>query len=176
MIRFKKIESNVRKAIPDLAQEFERDARINALYLFGSYGHGRPKPLSDIDVAVLLRNGIHFSKYWDIKLDLLIKTNRILGTDEIDFVLLNKAPYDLAYDIVKNGKILFCRDERERVNFQEKTVSNYLDAAPLREEIYFHLVERIRNGRFGYDKGKYKKAIKNDRRILGEVERHSKNS
>ena len=117
MIRFRKINHNLRERFPALIEGFKKDLRINALYLFGSYARDKIKPLSDIDIAVLLRNSQAKKDYWDIKLGLLNKAMAILGTDEIDFVLLNEAPYELGYNILKEGRILFCRDEKERQEF-----------------------------------------------------------
>jgi len=169
MIRFRKINHNLKERLPVLIEGFKKDPRINALYLFGSYARDKIKPLSDIDIAVLLRNSQAKKDYWDIKLGLLNKAMAILGTDEIDFVLLNEAPYELGYNILKEGRILFCRDEKERQEFQEKIVMDYLDTLALREEGFFYLKERIREGRFGDDKGKHKEDFNAVRRFFGEV-------
>lgn len=151
MIRFKKIESNIKERLPKLVEEFKRDKNIAALYLFGSYAKDKIKPLSDIDIAVLLKKNVPSRKYWDLKIGLISKITPILSTDEVDFVVLNEAPYELAYNILKEGKILFCRDENACGEFREKTVSDYLDTQSLRKERHFHLMERIKSGRFGYD-------------------------
>lgn len=169
MVRFRKITHNIQDRLPGLIEDFKRIPGINALYLFGSYAKDEVKPLSDIDIAVLLRNNAAKADYWDIRLGLLNKAMAILGTDEIDFVLLNEAPYELCYNILKDGRILFCRDEKERQKFQEKTVMDYLDTQALREESYFHLKERIREGRFGDDQGKHKEDFNAVRRFFGEV-------
>lgn len=169
MIRCRKITHNIKERLPALTEDFKKKQGINALYLFGSYAKDEVKPLSDIDVAVLLKNSAAKADYWDIKLGLLNKAMAILGTDEIDFVLLNEAPYELAYNVLKEGRILFCRDDRERQEFQERVVMNYLDTQALREEGYFHLKERIREGRFGDDQGKHKEDFEYVRRIFGRA-------
>ncbi len=172
MVRFRKINHNLKERLPALIEGFKNDPRINSLYLFGSYARDKIKPLSDIDIAVLLRKSVAKKEYWDIKLELLNKAMTALGTDEIDFVLLNEAPYELRYNILKEGRILFCRNEKEKVEFQEKAVMDYLDTHALREEGFFHLKERIREGRFGDDQGKYKEDLEAVGRIFGEVRRN----
>lgn len=151
MIRFKKIEGNVSKRIPRLIKEYLQDGNIISFFLFGSYADNKIRPLSDVDIAVLLKGDISLRRYFDYKLDLLSRAVRTLKTEEIDLVLLNEAPYDLAYNILKNGKILFCRDKKAQADFQEKIVLRYLDVRPLKEEVFAHLKERIKSGVFAYD-------------------------
>lgn len=127
------------------------------------------KPLSDIDIAVLLKKSVPVKEYWQSKIDLLTIATRILQTEEIDFVMLNEAPYELAFQILKHGKLVFCRILREKQEFQETTVMNYLDTQHLREETYFHLKERIKSGRFAHDQRRYKKDFEHVRRIFGEI-------
>lgn len=172
MIRFKKINRSLKPGLPALIENFKQDPRINVLYLFGSYARDKIKPLSDIDIAVILRNSAVKEDYWDIKFELLNKAIAVMGTDEIDFVLLNEAPYELRYNILKEGRVLFCRNERERRGFLEKAVLDYLDTQALREEGFFHLKERLREGRFGDDQGKHKEDIKSVRRFFGEAARN----
>lgn len=155
-----------------MTEIFKKQPEINALYLFGSYARDKLKPLSDIDIAVLLKRGVGNADYWDVKLKLLNKAIAILGTDEIDFVVLNEAPYELRYNILKDGKILFCRNEKERREFQEKGVLDYLDTQSLREEGLFHLKDRIRERRLGDDEGKHKEDIESVRRFFGETARN----
>ena len=169
MIRFRKINHNLKERLPCLIEAFRKNPDINALYIFGSYARDKIKPLSDIDIAVLLKRGARDTDYWDIKLKLLNKATAILGTDEVDFVVLNEAPHELRYNILKESKILFCRNEKERREFQEKAVLDYLDTQALREEGFFHLKERIREGRFGNDEGKHKEDFEYIKRIFGRA-------
>ena len=173
MIRFRKIEIDLRKKIPRFTGALKKRKEINAVYLFGSYAKNKVLPLSDIDIAILLRKGIPKAKYWDYKLDLLSVAVKILGTEEIDFVVLQEAPFELAYHILRDGKLLFCRDQNEKNFFQERTVRDYLDTQPIREETYFHLKERLQKGRFAHDTGKYKQDIENARRLFEKIRTYS---
>ena len=169
MIRSKGIKGNPIKKIFALAEVLKQDKRINALYLFGSYAKGRIKPLSDIDIAVLLRKDVPGFQYWDYKINLLSKAAVILKTEEIDLVLLNEAPFELRYNILKEGKILFCRDKIGRQEFQEGAVLDYLDTRHLRGEGFFHIKERLRTGRFADEEGRHKKDFESVRRLFGEI-------
>lgn len=154
MIRVKKIETERRNRLPRLTEIFNGNKKIEAYYIFGSYAKNKIKPLSDIDIAVLLKKNVYRECLFDLKIELLNKAVSVLGTEEIDFVLLNEAPYELAFNILKTGKILLCHNEKAIREFREKTVLNYLDTRHLRDEGFFHLMERIKNERFGYDEGR----------------------
>jgi predicted nucleotidyltransferase len=149
MIKFKKIEHDPREYFPELIEVLKQDNDIIALYLFGSYASGNIGPLSDVDLAVLLRSGYPSESYFDKELDLLSKITNILRTDEVDVVILNRAPFSFAYRILKQNKLLFCRNDLERVKFQTKIVDGYLDFKPLLEENYRYLHRRIKEGKFG---------------------------
>ena len=63
MIRFSKIEHNVRVLFPKVAQYFASRPEVEFAYLYGSYGVGREGPLSDVDIAVYLTKEIFPDKY-----------------------------------------------------------------------------------------------------------------
>lgn len=151
MIRFKTIKPGIERKIPFLVREFKKRRCINCLYLFGSRAKGAVKPLSDIDIGVILNKNVSRSKATDFKLELLSKAAEILGTDEIDLIVLNEAPPDLTFNILRDGKILFCRSRKDFFDFREAAISNYLDSRHLRDETSFHLNERIKKGRYAYD-------------------------
>lgn len=169
MIRFKKIPDDLKERIPILSEVFEREKEISCFYIFGSYAKGQVRPLSDIDIAVLLRKNVSSARYWDYKIKLLAKAAGALKTEEIDLVILNEAPFELRYNILKDGKILFCHNERERRDFQENSVLNYMDTRYLREESFFHLKRQARTRRFGNDQGRHQKDFEDVKRIFGEV-------
>jgi hypothetical protein len=56
-----------------------------------------------------------------------------LQTEEIDLVLMNHAPSNIAFQIVKTGKLLLCNDRRALIDFREQLVMSYLDFKFVRE-------------------------------------------
>ena len=60
MIKDKKISHNIFCLLKDLEKELRRNPDIIFAYLFGSYGKGRIHPLSDVDIAVYLKENIDF--------------------------------------------------------------------------------------------------------------------
>lgn len=108
--------------------ENQRDVRL--AYLFGSYAEGREGPLSDVDIAVLLDDRLSYSKRSDLRLNLITKISamlRVREAERLDVVIMNDAPINLNYEIIKNGKILFAKDVGEKVKMESKILSKYLD-------------------------------------------------
>jgi len=50
-----------------------------------------------------------------------------LETEEVDLILLNEAPARIVYIIIKDGRPLLCRDEKELIELLDDTVRMYLD-------------------------------------------------
>jgi predicted nucleotidyltransferase len=118
-------------------------------YLFGSQTTGQTHAESDIDVAVLLHASLTADERFAERLTLIDALARLLGTDNIDVVILNEAPPLLAYEALRNGVLLYCADENARVEFQVRTLRTYEDTAPLRQMLSEAMAERIKAGAFG---------------------------
>jgi uncharacterized protein len=53
-----------------------------------------------------------------------------LGTPEVDLVLLDEAPLELRGHVAQEGRLIYSRDEPQRVSFEVRTRSEYLDCLP----------------------------------------------
>ena len=73
----------------DLARDF---SKVIAAYLFGSQASGRPTPLSDVDIGILMDGDLADMESFRIEKSLLGELQKIFKTDNIDLVVLNKAP------------------------------------------------------------------------------------
>jgi len=107
-----------------LATLFENEKNILVAYLFGSYARGYETVQSDVDIAVLLSEVPE--KLLEYYLNLERKLAEALEKD-VDLVFLNDAPPLLKYQVIKYGRLLFSRNERIRVTFEAKSLSEYLD-------------------------------------------------
>jgi len=136
-------------------QEFvsmvKNNDKIIALYLFGSYASGRPTSLSDIDLAVLFDRAVQPECFLPEKLRLMGDLSIILGTDSIDLIVLNQAPPGLGYRVIKEGKLLFARDETKNqlVEFKVRVLDRYFDFLPVQRMMSEGLARRLEEGRFG---------------------------
>jgi len=101
---------------------------VNAAYLAGSLSNrasfGR---LSDVDIAILLMDQIKADQFLDYQLYFFSELAKRLESDSIDVLILNQASLLLKLQVIKQGQILFSRDEKQRVSFETKAVMDYLD-------------------------------------------------
>lgn len=116
---------------------------VTCCYLFGSRAGQDFYPNSDIDLAVI------FSKFSGTKHDLALEVEmhdafaEILKPLEVDLLFLQKAPIYLKFDVIKNGKVIYCADEEFRTDFEAITVRDYLDFKPVLDTYYREMVETI---------------------------------
>ncbi|MBF7083418.1 nucleotidyltransferase domain-containing protein [Desulfallas sp. Bu1-1] len=137
--------------IPQFIEKARKDNDIVTVYLFGSHARGNNRCTSDIDLAVLLDQNISPGKYFEKKLHLLAQATETLKTDEVDLVILNEAPVSLAYQIIRDGRVLYQKKgaKGQRVAFQTLTCDRYFDFQPTAKVLYDGLLQRIKGGRFG---------------------------
>jgi hypothetical protein len=149
MIKHKIIKHDLQKTLPKLKDLFKNQEGLIAAYLFGSHAKGRPHPLSDIDIAYLLDKNLLPPKKESIEKNLYKSLATCLKTDEISFVNLSEAPPSIKFAAISTGTLLFCSDDSERIAFEQKTMTQYFDTKPLRDEYFYHMSIKIKEGEFG---------------------------
>jgi len=122
-----KLPDNVLEKLPDLIRTLKQHSEVVALYSFGSVAKKELKPLSDLDFAVLLSGQLNKKLRFEKHLELIGIFNTIFRTDEIDLVVLNDAPFHFCFQVLKTGKLLYCKNKAELIDFREQVVKNYLD-------------------------------------------------
>jgi len=124
----------------DLEILLSKESRVLAAYLFGSYAKGNQTTESDIDIAILLSD--FPQKMLEYYLHLVNELSQVLG-DEIDLIILNTAPPLLKHQTIKHGKLVYCRDERARVQFEARAQDEYLDFSIAAERYDECLVKQV---------------------------------
>jgi uncharacterized protein len=132
-----------------LAELFERQPDVVAAYLFGSQARGDAGPLSDVDLAVWLDDHPEPGRRLSRQLALSADAASLLGTDEVELVVLNGAPPLLAQRVIRDGELLAERSALARVRLETEAIIRYLDTIPLREELGRGLERRLAEGTFG---------------------------
>lgn len=135
-------------ALERLGHALDRDDVVAAM-LIGSQARGTVGPLSDVDIAVWHEPSLDSRGRLDLQLGLARDAGRVLGTDEIDVVMLNHAPPLIRHRAIRDGKRLVERDRDERVQLETRAILDYLDTAPLRAELGRGVRRRMGEGRFG---------------------------
>ncbi len=110
----------------ELTEYFSSKDSIILAYLFGSTVRGDTGRLSDVDIGVLLDEKLSKKDRFDLELKLMGEIAALIKKNKIDLIVLNEAPLLLAYNIIKNG-IILKSSERERVKFETKLLSKYMD-------------------------------------------------
>lgn len=116
-----------------VARVLEREPSVAAAYAYGSRIAGRPLPLSDLDLALVLAD--------DEPPDDPLFAERVaariateLGTAvEIDAHLARHLPLAVRGRVVTTGVLLYERDPVRRVAFETSTRSRYFDFLPYLE-------------------------------------------
>jgi predicted nucleotidyltransferase len=123
-------------------------AEIIAAYVYGSYALGRPRPHSDVDVAVLLRErggrpvcGLPPT----YEVDLSNELGRALGHPRVEVIVLNGAAPLLAREVLR-GRRFYVRAPRTVARQELRIRQRYLDTAHLRAIQDHYLDAIIRRG------------------------------
>ena len=95
-------------------------------YLFGSQAEGQPTIIGDIDLAVFIDKKIPKSERFDIRLRLTNDLSAMTGK-RVDLIVMNDIRIQLAYEIIKHGKVLFCKDRDAMIDVEIEILSKYLD-------------------------------------------------
>lgn len=110
----------------ELIEYFSSKDSIIIAYLFGSTVRGDAGKLSDVDIGIMLDEKISKKDRFDLELKLMGQIAILIKKNKIDLIVLNEAPLLLAYNIIKSG-IILKSDETERVKFETKILSMYMD-------------------------------------------------
>ena len=102
---------------------------IVAAYLFGSFGRDEARESSDVDLALL------YASQPARQLDgppqqVQDRLERALGR-EVDVLVLNTAPPDLAHRVLRDGILLVDRDPSVRIQWEVKIRNEYADLLPV---------------------------------------------
>jgi uncharacterized protein len=137
-------------AIPEarcsaLRARFSAFSEVVAVYLFGSASRETRGKRSDVDIAVLTRARGTSHRRSRSLVEYVQAGCDALGTDDVDIVLLRRAPIVLRHEVFREGKPLLVRDPEALARFRHESSREYLDTIPLRrmfEEAFFRRIRR----------------------------------
>lgn len=116
--------------------------KVKLAYLFGSRAKGNSSKESDFDIAVMFRQPPSDIYALRETMDLSSDLYQYFST-KIDIVSLHCAPLLLKYEVVANSRVLYRKDENERVNFEVSVIKEYIDEEPIRRLYNEALHKRI---------------------------------
>jgi len=136
-VNFRDIEPHIK----DLSECFD----ILLLYLFGSYALNSANVLSDLDIAFLPKKKFSVGEV----ISLINELQDIFEEEAIDLVDLSHVPLTLTHRVLKEGRCLYARDLKTKIEFESKKENLYYDTAHLRNEYFEALKRRIKDGTYG---------------------------
>jgi len=126
--------AEISKSVHEALNEVED---IILVYVFGSTAKQKEHPLSDIDIAILLK---------EPSIDKTMKIHSILTRqlgEKVDTLLLNLAPPILKYQVIKNGIRILSKDEKARISFEAKALTEGLDESTLITNVKENITKRL---------------------------------
>jgi predicted nucleotidyltransferase len=106
---------------------------VRVAYLFGSRARGAARADSDLDLAVRVRRADAAGRAALI-LDLIAALTDALGAlgERLDILDLDRAGSEVAFQVIREGRCVLCRDRAERVALEARIARRYDDERPYR--------------------------------------------
>lgn len=112
----------VKKVLKDF---FYREGDILFAYIFGSFS--KEEPFRDIDVAIYSKDKKDFLYQSDMGYRCTLLTGY-----PVEIIVLNNASVGLRMNVLRDGELLFSKDEELRTDFIERTAKSYIEYAHFR--------------------------------------------
>ena len=106
-----------------------RDEVLEA-YLFGSRASGGAQAHSDMDIAVFVTERALRRQDYGYAAQLTTHLMAALGSNEIDVVVLNRAPPLLYHRVLRDGRRILSRNLRATTTREGYALSRYCDFVP----------------------------------------------
>lgn len=129
---------------------FSKRSEIAAAFVFGSVARETEGPLSDLDIAVLLGEAGRMEESgYGYLAGLTAEIMKALHRNDVDVLLLNTAPPLLKHQVLRDGKLLFCRSPGYLAEFRQRAFNEYQDWLPFLAVQKQYLSLRLKTGKFG---------------------------
>lgn len=111
------------KKIGDVISNFED---VDIAYAFGSFLER--DNFNDIDVALLLSKELDPYNRFKYAMEIARKLEKeIKPRFKFDIKILNHSTVEFQHEVLRKGKIVFLRDEKRRIGYESRLISDYLD-------------------------------------------------
>jgi predicted nucleotidyltransferase len=135
--RCKPLPDDIEESLKGLAPTLAKEGVILA-FLFGSLAardRSRPRTPGDMDLAVLTNGG----PAWELR----EQQEEALGTRRPNLIDLRRASTVLLFEILRNSRPIYVRDELQRSEWELETLRVYRDTAPMRRRHMEYLERRM---------------------------------
>lgn len=115
----------MKKEINVLVEDIKKHPKVVGIILFGSYVKKKLKSLSDIDIAVIVKNPDK-----SVEADIASFSSNVF-----DVVNFHKLPLYIQFEVLRCGKPLFIRDKRIFSEIKGEVLRDYLEMSYLYERM-----------------------------------------
>jgi hypothetical protein len=126
-----------------LREVFEKNQQVQFAYLYGSVAMRAQTSRSDIDVAVYLKP-MMINDFMRTEEQLTSALITRLHNDRVDLRVMNVLPFLMQYRVLRDGILIFSRNELERVDFETQVMIRFFELKPYLEEHTRMLSSKIR--------------------------------
>ncbi len=123
-----------------------RKLPVILLYLHGSHARGTQSALSDLDLAVLLEP--EAARDQRTHADVLFALQETCERDDVDMVVLNTAGPIIADHVIRQGRLVYARDDKERIVYEAHVIKMGLDFRFFSRVYDDALFGQLREGRY----------------------------
>lgn len=103
---------------------------------------------NDIDIGIVLDKEKKFiAMEEEIQLSSFLE--EATSIFPIDVKVLNSTPKFFQYKVIKDGKVIFCRDELKRIEYEVNLTNEYFDIRPMLDYYNSCMYQNIKEGIHG---------------------------
>ena len=129
-------ELTLQSAFKKLIEKGRSDPEVLAIFLFGSRVRADEGPASDVDICVVLQPRGY------TELELSRKKLEYLKELDFDIQIFQQLPLYIRHRVLKEGRVLFCRDEDELYQVAFRTAQQFEDF----KHIYYTYLREVARG------------------------------
>jgi predicted nucleotidyltransferase len=114
-------------------QVFASHSEVSVAYVFGSFVKG--KIFNDVDIGLLLEKNFQPDALYEVRF--AGQFEKALGAS-FDIRILNDRPLRFLFHILQDAKLIYVRDDRYRIKFEQSVLTQYMDIKPYHDMFEEH--------------------------------------
>lgn len=119
--------------LESIIKDISKLSYVKAIFIFGSFVKGNATKDSDIDIAVLT-NKIDSNKKFEIM---------GYGSKLFDISVFSRLPLIIQFRVLKEGKLIFSRNQKDIYNLKVEIFKRYLDYSSFINNFYRRIIKNV---------------------------------